>query len=126
MKPRIALLFLIMTIALGCGEDEGEGKPTGATCPTASTLTYETFGSAFMESYCLRCHSSAVTGADREDAPTDHNFDTLNEIKGLAEHIDENAGAGPDATNTLMPPDDPRPSLEQRMQLSAWLACGAP
>ena len=126
MKPRIALFLLITTLALGCGKD-GEGEqPTGATCPTDSALTYDNFGSAFMESYCLRCHSVTVTGADRKDAPTDHNFDTLNDIKGLADHIDEHAGAGPDATNTLMPPDDPRPSLEQRMQLSTWLACGAP
>ena len=69
MKPRIALLLLITAIALGCGEDEEEGKPTGATCPTASALTYDNFGAAFMDSYCLRCHSTSVTGVDREGAP---------------------------------------------------------
>jgi hypothetical protein len=126
MKTPIALLLLLTTITLGCGEDEEEGKPTGATCPTDSSLTYANFGSAFMDSYCLRCHSTTVTGVDRKDAPSDHNFDTVDEIRGLADHIDEHAGAGPDATNTLMPPDDPAPSLAQRMQLSAWLACGAP
>jgi uncharacterized membrane protein len=126
MKPRFALLFLFTTMTLGCGESDEEGKPTGATCPTDSSLTYESFGSAFMETYCLGCHSKTVTGADRKDAPADHNFDTVNEVRGFAEHIDEHAGAGPDATNTLMPPDDPSPSLEQRMQLSTWLACGAP
>jgi hypothetical protein len=126
MKTRLVLLLVATTLTLGCGESEEEGKPTGATCPTDSSLTYDTFGSGFMEAYCLRCHSQTVTGVDREGAPSDHNFDTVNAIRGLADHIDEHAGAGPDATNTLMPPDDPRPSLEQRMQLSAWLACGAP
>lgn len=118
----------------GCGGEEeddhgGElevGPPTGAQCPEGSTLTYEEFGRPFMESYCLRCHSADVTGGAREGAPADHNFDTLIEVQGLAEHIDGMAGAGPDATNEIMPIGDPTPTMEERQQLAEWLACGAP
>lgn len=111
-----------------CGGEEGIelGPPTGAECPPASTLTYANFGQTFMEDYCLRCHSSTVTGADREGAPSDHNFDTIDEIRAFAGHIDEMAGSGPDATNDQMPPDGDAPTLAEREMLAEWLACGAP
>jgi len=97
--------------------------PTGSTCPPTSTLTYDNFGKKFMEDYCLRCHSSTKTGADRKGAPADHNFDTEMGVLEAAEHIDEYAGKGPDATNTVMPPGDPRPSEIERQKLAEWIAC---
>ena len=118
-------LVLIAVLAIGCHDEHEEGKPTGATCPTGSTLTYANFGQTFMQTYCLRCHSASVTGAARMNAPADHNFDNIGQIQGLADHIDEHAGSGPDATNTEMPPNDPKPSTAERAQLSEWLACGA-
>jgi uncharacterized membrane protein len=128
-KLAIPLLFVI-TCTVSCEDDheheEGEGMATEATCPATQTLTYANFGQAFMQSYCLRCHSQDVMGNARQGAPSDHNFDTLDEIQGLAEHIDEYAGSGPAATNTGMPTDTPSPSTEERRKLSEWLACGAP
>jgi hypothetical protein len=139
LRPILLALLLPALMANGdegegCGGGEGEdhggelepGPPTGAQCPDGSALTYEDFGRPFMESYCLRCHSVDVTGAAREGAPADHNFDTLIEVQGLAEHIDGMAGAGPDSTNEIMPIGDPTPTLEERRQLAEWLACGAP
>jgi uncharacterized membrane protein len=125
------LLLAAVSVALaGCGSDDpavAEGKPTDSTCPTGSTLNYESFGSHFMMSYCTRCHSSSVTGDKRQGAPSDHNLDTLDNIHAIeAEHIDEQAAAGPSAVNTLMPPSDPRPTEAERRQLGEWLACGAP
>ena len=129
-------LFALGPLA-GCSEshDEGheheaekEGNATGSTCPTDSALTYETFGRAFMESYCTNCHSSTLVGAARNDAPTDHNFDSLEEIRATEpEHLDEEAAAGPDAINTEMPPaGHSAPSEQERRQLGEWLACGTP
>jgi uncharacterized membrane protein len=126
MTRAICIGILAAAIAIGC-DDHGEGgAATGATCPTGSSLTYTSFGQAFMQSYCLRCHSASVTGAARMNAPTDHNFDNVGQIQGFADHIDEYAGSGPAATNTLMPPNDPRPTMAERGQLAEWLACGAP
>ena len=115
----------------GCGHDDAKtastlGPLTQAVCPPQQTLTYANFGRSFLTTYCLRCHSSSVQGAARMSAPSDHNFDTLIEIRGLAMHIDQKAGSGPVATNTSMPTIDPRPTLEARKKLSEWLACGAP
>lgn len=124
----VALLSIGAAGFIACGgdHDHEEGKETGATCPTTQTLTYENFGKAFMMTYCLRCHSESVTGAARMNAPADHNFDTVADIKTLAEHIDEHAGSGPKATNTEMPPSGTKPSIDDRKKLSEWLACGAP
>lgn len=116
--------------AAGSGEEGHDhnamvGPATGAECPSDSTLTYDNFGKQFMENYCLRCHSTSVTGDARHDAPDDHNFDTIDDIQLLAPHIDQLAGSGPDSTNEKMPASGDKPSLEERQKLSEWLACGA-
>ena len=119
----------IATLSLACDDDDHDasgGVPTGSACPTTQTLTYANFGQAFFASYCQRCHASAVTGAARMGAPSDHTFDMVQDIQLLAEHIDELAAAGPDAVNTEMPPDGAKPTEAERRQLGEWLACGAP
>jgi hypothetical protein len=102
------------------------GPPSGATCPSDSTLTYDNFGKDFVGKYCLRCHSDKVTGTARNKAPADHNFDKLSDIALLVPHIDQYAAAGPASTNTKMPPDGAKPSTDERKQLGEWLACGTP
>ena len=124
-----SLVVVVALLAWAACDDHGHGEggaPTGAVCPTTQTLTYANFGQAFMQSYCVRCHGSGVTGAARMGAPADHNFDTVEPIRTFAHHIDEFAGAGPDAVNTVMPDSDPRPSETERRNLAEWLACGAP
>ena len=125
---RRVLAVGLTAIGIACGNDDGElGEPTGATCPPDSTLTYETFGRDFMSQYCTTCHSSALVGAARNGAPSDHDFDTLEAIRDVgADHIDRAAGAGPDYVNTFMPPSgqEPRPSEAERRLLGEWLACG--
>lgn len=131
--------FLLLTTAISamaasCGDhhpaDEGVagpvGPPTKAVCPTPATTSYENFGKDFMARYCLRCHSSQVKGAARQGAPDDHNFDSIDEVQGLRDHIDQKTGSGPAATNTDMPRNDPKPTLDERKKLAEWLACGAP
>jgi len=118
------LVGLVGALALaGCG---GLGDPTGATCPTGSTLTYASFGQAFMTTHCTRCHSAEA--ADRDGAPGGVNFDTVEEIRTRKSDIDRAAGSGPDATNTWMPETNashPAPTDAERAMLSEWLACGA-
>jgi hypothetical protein len=102
------------------------GRATGASCPPGSMLSYESFGEKFFSDYCTRCHSESVTGDARMNAPPDHNFDTLEGIKAEIEHVEEVAAAGPDATNTLMPPNGDAPSMDERLKLGEWIACGTP
>lgn len=129
MKRLSSLLaILLVTLpAAACEQDhEDEGPPTGALCPDDSTLTWDSFGKGFMESYCTRCHSTALSGAERKGAPSDHNFESAALVRMQIEHIDGQAAAGPDAVNTEMPIGAPTPTEDERRKLGEWLACGAP
>ena len=109
-------------VAVACSHPESR-TPTGAVCRSDSMLTYDNFGQPFMERYCTRCHASYLHGADRQGAPLYHDFDTLFGIVAVADHVDEWAAAGPNASNEFMPPDGDKPTLEEREQLGTWLAC---
>jgi len=122
MRAFSFLVSIAIVLSTGCG-GEAEGVPTQSVCPPGSTLTYDTFGRPFMESYCTRCHSSTLSGSARMGAPEFHDFDTRNGIIAVAEHVDEYAGAGPAAVNTIMPPSGARPAEAERRQLGEWLAC---
>ena len=114
--------FLTLTVLAACGGPSP--TPTGALCPPGSTLTYQNFGKPFMEEYCTRCHSSTLVGDARHGAPVFHDFDTLVGILNVGSHVDEEAAAGPDAINTLMPDDnEAAPTEAERFQLGEWLAC---
>ncbi len=117
----------------GDGERELELTPSGALCPAGSPLRYDdgsatvdgTFGKNFFAAHCLDCHSASRVGEDRHGAPADHNFDTVQEIRAMAAHIDGVAAAGPIAINRLMPPTRGVSDAE-RFRLGEWLKCGAP
>jgi len=98
-------------------------------CPDGSTLTYETFGQNFFETYCILCHSEENAGAiERNGAPEDVNFNSIELVRPLARRIDFMAGIGPGREGRVMPPrpDDLRPGDEERRMLAEWLSCGAP
>lgn len=107
------LLLLAAAASVACAQN-GLGDPTGAPCPTNSTLTYENFGKAFFQANCLECHAS------KESPP----FNTQEQIQAAKDDIDRAAASGPNATNTYMP-DDGDVSDADRKKLGEWLACGA-
>lgn len=130
---RAALLAVVLASACTPGPE-----PTGAVCPDPDpgTLTYDSFGKSFMDRYCTWCHASGLPRAMRNGAPIYHDYDSLLGVLETIDHVDEEAGFGPDAENTLMPPDRcpttaggsldrscPKPTDEERRQLSVWLAC---
>lgn len=127
LLPALRLLALVPALAfVACEGGEGDGTPSGAVCPEASTLTWDNFAKPFMDKYCTRCHSTTLTGASRQGAPNDHNFDSVDLVRDELEHTDEQAAAGPDSVNTAMPIGGPAPTEDERRQLGEWLACGAP
>lgn len=108
--------MLLAAVSLGaCGS--GPGDSTGSTCPSDSTLTYATFGQAFMQQHCLACHSSS--------GPESPKLDTVAQIRAASGDIDRSAAAGPNAVNTYMP-DGSSVDEAERRKLGEWLACGAP
>jgi hypothetical protein len=136
LRDAAAWLLVSVSVSAGCAADTSDGAPntepiapitglsSGATCPPMSTLTYDNFGQMFFATYCLGCHSVTITGPKRQ-APPGRDFDDLSNVRMWAHLIDQQAAAGPTAAHEVMPPAPPRPTLEQRMQLGEWLACGA-
>jgi uncharacterized membrane protein len=90
-------------------------------CPPAGTsLTYDNFGAAFMNTHCQWCHGSTVK--DRLGAPGEFIFDTHDQVIQHKDRIFVRSAA----ENDSMPPGPDDPSQEERNNLAEWLACGAP
>jgi hypothetical protein len=131
------VLVFVFVCGAGCSGCDGPTS-TGATCPDPDpmTLTWDNFGQPFMEKYCNWCHDSSLPRSKRNGAPLFHDFNTLLGVLKTPEHIDQQAGFGPDAENTFMPPaecpstkggaltkDCLQPTDEERRQLAEWIAC---
>jgi hypothetical protein len=134
MKTIAKVLLLVTTFIVGCDSP----APTGTTCPDPDpmTLTWENFGEPFMTKYCTWCHDSSLPRSKRNGAPLFHDFDTLLGVLKTPDHIDEEAGFGPDAQNEFMPPERcpatiggslskncAKPTPTERRQLAEWIAC---
>ena len=130
-------LLPILILLAACSD---KPTPTGAVCPDPDpgTPTYESFGKPFMDKYCTWCHDSSLPRSQRNGAPLFHDFDSLLGVLEVENHVDEQAGIGPDATNRFMPPADcpstvggaldtkcMKPTDEERRTLAIWLACEA-
>ena len=125
--------FLFVLVA--CGD---RPTPTETVCPDPDpmTLTYDNFGRDFMTKYCTWCHDSSLARSKRNGAPLYHDFNTLLGVLQTPDHIDEQAGFGPNAKNEFMPPercpstiggaldtDCAQPTAEERTNLALWIAC---
>lgn len=111
----------------GGGGGGDDGDRTGNTCPPGgTTLTAQNFGQPFFQSYCTRCHSSTLSGPQRNGAPAGLNWDVLETVRAHAGEINEEAGVTAGNVNTSMPPSEPRPTADERRKLAEWLSCGAP
>ena len=116
----------------GGDDDHDDHSHSGARCPPTVPDTniplpsYNNFGKAFFDDYCLRCHSTQLTGADRNGAPEDRNFDTLELIRDQRHLIDGVAAFGSLSENDIMPQSNPKPTDTERKVLGQWLACGGP
>ena len=128
----------LLAAACACGT-QAHPTPTGATC-TDPSLTYASFGRAFMDKYCINCHHHCLKISQRNGAPLFHDFDYAEGATGPWDHIDQQAGWGPKAHNDFMPgygtggqcPSQlggaldepcPEPTDEERTQLATWMAC---
>jgi len=111
------VMIALVLLVIGCQGQENLGDHS---CPTGSSVTYESFGKEFFGTWCQSCHGAAVT--NRNGAPDDIFFDTRDDIWALREQVFAQTA---DA-NKSMPIGPHGPSDDDRKRLADWLACGAP
>jgi uncharacterized membrane protein len=115
MKTNL-LPFIAIALAACNGPTSLDEHP----CPPGgTTLTYENFGKGFIDSRCQTCH--AAHSLDRRGAPSEHYFDTRDDVVRQRDRIFIRSAAD----NKSMPPGPDDPSDADREKLADWLACGA-
>ena len=119
MRAASLLAVILVCASGGCAADSTEHLED-EPCPADSELSYESFGGAFLDSYCQRCHGEA--SEDRNGAPASITFDDLDDVHDHMDRIFARAAGD----NTSMPPGPDDPPAEERAMLAEWLACGAP
>ena len=107
----LAPLVLILTTAAMTACSPG-------ACPDGADVAWADVEVLFTE-HCTSCHTSALSGADRQDAPTDIDFDAY-----------ETARQDPTGTWTqvhlgAMPPAGAL-SADDKETIRVWYACETP
>lgn len=112
-----AIAWALLLSATGCGVETLDE----ARCPPAgTTLRYQNFGQAFLQTHCQGCHGGLRP--DRQGAPAGYDFATVEAARALSDRIYARSAA----SNTSMPPGPDDPPEAERQRLAEWLACGAP
>lgn len=115
--PELRLVIVVLALGACKKEETIDDYP----CPPGgTTLTYQDFGASFMANNCQTCHGQA--DGDRNGAPDDFDFATLDAVRAHKDRIFARAAAD----NTTMPPGPDDPPQADRDKLAEWLACGAP
>ncbi|MEY2931063.1 MAG: hypothetical protein RL033_1812 [Pseudomonadota bacterium] len=117
-------LILSLVALFACGnsnEAEEEELPPVVNCSAVQPIPAFAQVQVF-QSVCTNCHSSSKTGAARNGAPDEINFDQFASASAHAEQaaIEVNVGA--------MPPEFAQVTLTevQKTTLFNWAMCGAP
>lgn len=92
------------------GGPSGAGEGTG----DAGDLTWSNFAEAFVQDYCVRCHSDPPS----QSAP--YPLETYEQVSAKA------ALCAAEVDSGGMPPSDPLPSEEEIANFVNWASGGAP
>ncbi len=97
--------------------DTGETADTGGDiCDDVPVVTYANFGSSFITHNCQGCHAS--TSQNRNGAPQDVIFDSVDEVWGWSDRILERTTGDDPSMPPMGGPDD-----DERTKLGWWLRC---
>jgi len=122
-RRSLAILTLVVAAALAAGITvHSQEAPAAEPAQKDCSLNYSNFGKAFVEKYCLRCHTAQKHNFfTRRGAPKGADFDAYAGIKDKAEKIKKLVVA-----THKMPKGKPKPDADERRQVGAWIDCGLP
>jgi hypothetical protein len=104
---------LLVSAGCGSGDDDGVTVDCEGDVPGYSELS--------ILDTCTGCHSSDLSGEEREDAPADINFDTYEAA------VDASLDAVGVLSNGVMPPPGvDMPSAAEKQDFYNWAGCGTP
>lgn len=125
--------FVLAVLLSGCAEAEPKSDAgEDASCPDLLEPlampgdpiegdNYANLARPFFDSYCVRCHDSAKTGAARNRAPMGFDSDQESSVRS---HLPEIRGAV--GVTNYMPFNAPFPSCAERSRLVRWIDADAP
>lgn len=109
---------LLLVCAVGCGDKEPVDSALAEFCADAPVVTWDNFGAGFILQECQPCHAS--TTANRQDAPENVTFDTVDQTWAWADRVLARAASEP----ATMPPQG-GVDEDDRVLLEVWLLCAA-
>ena len=114
----VAVLGFAVAVYMGC--DDSEDPMTGWDGDIENNqLTYCEAIEPILTASCTMCHSSSLSGSDRNGAPTDVNLDTYTGAKGNAQAANARIQAG------TMPPAGALSAADKAM-FQGWVALQMP
>jgi hypothetical protein len=122
---RYLILCLLVLPAVACSaevifEDDGGGSGSTVSGPCANAKGHaELVTEAFTK--CTNCHSSLLTGAARNAAPIEANWDDYEGAKAQRAKIKQRILDG-----TMPQPGYPQLTKAERAELLLWANCGGP
>ncbi len=115
-----SLAFFVTISLSGCGDKADPVRsPDGSDGGQSGSTTYTLGIKEIFDQHCIRCHSHVNTGAQRNGAPPEVNFDTYESAIKSAQRANARIQAG------TMPPDGGIPE-EQRALFQKWIDNGTP
>lgn len=113
---RHAVLWSIVAFGAACGTKSDPVDANGETTP----VTFDADVEPILTARCTGCHSSALTGSERNGAPAGLNWDDYASAAAHSERIYLRCNAG------TMPPNGPKLTDDEISVLLAWDTQGAP
>jgi uncharacterized membrane protein len=127
MKSVVCLVCVVALQALGCGEKLDPKPAKGSEPPggdggvdTVAEVVYSSNVATIkplLDTYCAGCHSSALSGTDRNGAPAGIDFDTYEGAVANAEEGNDEIQSGG------MPPSGGLSDEDKRL-FQLWLDTG--
>jgi hypothetical protein len=93
------------------GKADAGSSDAGGGTSSCDTLTYESFGKAFLSKYCVSCHGTTM-------AQKMVRLDTLPGVTTAKAKAKEEVASG------AMPPLGAKPTADEKTKFGQWIDCG--